>query len=540
MMPRLYRRSRDALPLIVGVLVAVVGAYMIAYATRWGPWAGSDSVGYVEVARNLAAGKGLVLVRASGRVVPLYLRPPLYPIVLAGFLTLKLGAVEAGRLLAILLFFCLILMPSLLSKLAEDRYVLPLLLSAYLLTAPNLVAASTGLMSESLFMTVSLLAIGLAAGSVCYQRRGLMLVAAFLAGLAWLTRFAGAACLFVVALVPFLDNRIRLQQRLGRAAFVAGIGALPLAVWSLSVSAAGYTPGVYALPAGNLWDALQPVRVAYVEMLWRWLPLRLIIPMEAYRSRVVILLLFCAVLAWASTRLLLRVERHSDGIDSRSYVSIVGILLLLFAAAHAIVVAVSFLVVALPKPALDPRVLMPSEITFVIGLVLVAYCSVTHLRIPHVRLLLPFALVLPAIWTGWPSTLQYARQLNADGFGYTSRAWQQSPILEAVRGLSSSLAIVSNDPDAVLFFAQRPAFQIPELESSRPAASWARFGDKPQSDPEVLFSEGRAALVLFSQGRYQFSQLYGEKAAERLSLLLKGLKILYAAPDGGIYLVPTS
>jgi hypothetical protein len=538
MIPLPFYRFRKVFPFLVGVLLAVAGAYMIAYATRWGPWAGSDSVEYVEAARNIAAGKGLVLVRASGRVVPLYLRPPLYSLVLAGLLALGLDAIEAGRFLAISLFFCLVLMPSVLSQQVEDKYALPLGIAAYILASPNLVHASTGLMSESLFMLLSLMAIGLAVGSLCYRRRALMPVAAVLAGLAWLTRFAGAACLLVVALVPLLENQIRLGRRIVRAMSAALIGALPFAVWTLSVRAAGYTPGVYTLPVGNLWDALQPVRVAYVDMLWEWLPLRLLIPIDSYRSRAAILLLLCAILAWSAARLLLRLEQHSGSIDSQTFVSTTGLLLLLFAIAHALVVAISFLVVALPKPAIDQRVLLPSQITFAAGLVLVLYSSVMHLRIPMVRLALPLAFILPSIWTGWPSTWLYVRQLNEEGGGYTSRSWQQSPIVDVIKDLSPSLSIVSNDPDAVAVYAQRPAFQIPELEDGRLPSAWVPFGSEPQSEPEMLFAQGRAALVLFSQGRYQFSQLYGENAPERLSLLVGGLEILYEASDGGIYISP--
>jgi hypothetical protein len=537
MTPLPYYRFRKIFPFLVGVLLAFAGATMIAYATRWGTVVGSDSIEYVEAARNFAAGKGLVIVRASGSVVPLYLRPPLYSLVLAGLLALGLDAIEAGRFLAISLFFFLVLLPSVLSQL-EDRYVLPLGIAAYILTLPNLIYASTGLMSESLFILLCLLAISLAVGSLCYQRRALLPVAAALAGLAMLTRFAGIACILVIALVPFLENKVRLGRRIIRAMSLALISALPFAVWTLSVRAAGYTPGVYAPPVGNLWDALRPVRGAFVDMLWEWLPLRLFLPIDTYRSKAAILLPLCAILAWVAARLYLRVNRHPGRLDSQVFVSITGLLLLLFAVTHALVVLISFLVVEFPKPALNQRVLLPSQITFTLGLIFILYNSVKHLRIPIVRLALPLAFILPSIWTGWPSTWEYVRQLNAEGGGYTSRSWQQSPIVDVMKGLSPSLSIVSNDPDAVVFYAQRPAFQIPELEEDRLPSTWVPFGDKPQSEPEMLFAQDRAALVLFSQGRYQFSQLYGENTPERLSLLLEGLEILYEASDGGIYLSP--
>ncbi|MEA1978690.1 MAG: hypothetical protein U9N80_12420, partial [Chloroflexota bacterium] len=334
MIPFPCNRFRKALPFLIGVILALAGATMIAYATTWGPWVKSDSVEYVEAARNLAVGKGLVLERASGKVVPLSLRPPLYSLVLAGLLTLGLDAIEAGRFLAISLIFGLVLLLSLLSQYTEHRYVLPLGIAAYILTLPTFVVASTGLMSESLFILLTLLAISLAVGFLFYRRRALLPVAAALAGLAMLTRFAGIACILVVALVPFLENQVRLGRRIIRAMSVVLIGALPFALWTLSVRAAGYSPGVYALPSENLWDALRPVRGAYVDMLWEWLPLRLLIPIDTYRPKAAILFLLCAILVWAAARLFLRVKQHSGSIDSQAFLSITGILLLLFAAAH--------------------------------------------------------------------------------------------------------------------------------------------------------------------------------------------------------------
>jgi len=307
----------------------------------------------------------------------------------------------------------------------------------------------------------------------------------------------------------------------------------------LSVRAAGYSPGVYTFPSGNLWDALRPVRGAYVDMLWEWLPLRLLIPIDTYRSKAAILFILCAVLVWAAARLLLRVKWHSGSNDSEAFLSITGILLLLFSAAHALVVLISFLIVVFPKPALNQRVLLPSQITFAIGLVLILYSSVKNLRIPIVRLALPLAFLLPSIWTGWPPTWQYVQRLNAEGGGYTSRLWQQSPIVDVVKGLPQTPAIVSNDPDVVLFYAQRPAFQIPELEEGRLPYEWVPFGDEPQSEPEILFAQGGASLVLFTHGRYQFNQLYGENAPERLSLFVDGLEIIYEASDGGVYISPS-
>jgi hypothetical protein len=57
--------------MVIVVLINSVGAVQLIHATIIGPSVGSDSVDYVEAARNFSAGGRLVLVQAStaGRVV---------------------------------------------------------------------------------------------------------------------------------------------------------------------------------------------------------------------------------------------------------------------------------------------------------------------------------------------------------------------------------------------------------------------------------------------------------------------------------------
>ena len=53
-------------------------------------------------------------------------------------------------------------------------------------------------------------------------------------------------------------------------------------------------------------------------------------------------------------RIFLRRKRHSDIIDSRAFIPTTGLLFLLFSAAHALVVAIGFLIVGDAGPAILP------------------------------------------------------------------------------------------------------------------------------------------------------------------------------------------
>ncbi len=128
--------------------------------------------------------------------------------------------------------------------------------------------------------------------------------------------------------------------------------------------------------------------------------------------------------------------------------------------------------------------------------------------------------------------------MNQNGWGYNSELWQRSLIVDSLQTLSPSFTIVSNDIEAVTFFARRPAYHLFDLDLGQYPSEWSRFGENPRSEPERRFAEGRAVLVLFAHGPDQFRKLYGDDAeARRLDLLVAGLEVLYEGRDGGIYLL---
>jgi hypothetical protein len=527
---------KRSIPLVLVAALALLGAGSMVYATRWGPWAGTDSVEYIDAARNLAAGRGPVLVRASGRIVPLYLRPPMYPILLAGPIALGWPAAHAGRLIAVGLFAAVAAAPGALAGLAKNHGLLAPAVGAYLLAAPGMAYYSAGLMSESLFIVLVFAAVALAVAALGGDKPWFLVPAAIAAGLAWLTRYAGVASVVMVGLLPLLDPRPHLRSALTRAFLLLLIGSVPVALWTIYVRTWGYTPGVYALPGGDFWRELQPIRVAYVGAIWDWLPFGILLPAATYRAKAIILLAFFAGVAWAVVRALRSRNLPLTGGGPRSGVLAAGLLLAGFSATHLMVVAVSFLLVVLPQPALDARVLLPSQVTLVPGLALIAYALAYDLRPPVARLALPLALLVPPTVGGAPATWEAVARLHQDGQGYTSRAWHAAPILDALRGVPPSLAIVSNDIEAVTFHAGRPAMALAELDRPRPASQWTAFGQDPASEPERLFSQGKAALVLFQEGLPQLERLYGSRAPERLRAMVEGLVVLYRGPDGGIYL----
>jgi len=121
----------------------------------------------------------------------------------------------------------------------------------------------------------------------------------------------------------------------------------------------------------------------------------------------------------------------------------------------------------------------------------------------------------------------FIKNMNADGFGFTSREYQQSGIIEAIKSLPSDQEMVSNSSGFILFYSNRYPIQIDNFPS-HVFGSGDSYGEKS-------FREKNAALIiLFSD----FSNYYDDPSATFLNLITDNLTVAYTDNEGGIFFFP--
>lgn len=145
-------KTRKKISLAVSVFLCLLGGFLIFYSTTYGPGVGSDSVEYYEVGRNLSAGRGLVVIRASGLVVPLYLRPPLYPIVLGIAHSMGFVMLEFNRYLSMISFGIFLFVLGRGTHLLDQRFLYPICFTFLIITSPTFIHAFSSAMSEPIFL----------------------------------------------------------------------------------------------------------------------------------------------------------------------------------------------------------------------------------------------------------------------------------------------------------------------------------------------------------------------------------------------------
>ena len=267
---RIGMRGTLCLPALIALLAALGAAHILVRTSTYGAALGNDAFNYLSAAESLVAGQGL-LSPGGGQMV---LFAPFLPMALAFLSLFGIEPVDGGRFLNATAFGLLILVSGLyLNRRLESRSISLGVAVAVMVALPLSHAAST-LMSESLFILLTLLAL-MPLESFLNRRSGTLalVLSAVFAGLAALTRYIGVALIFSAVLMLLLCRNVPVRERLKDALAFGAISSLPLAaVLARNQLASGTllgirTEAVGQAPSGqSLFDSL--VQIAAVFHGW--------------------------------------------------------------------------------------------------------------------------------------------------------------------------------------------------------------------------------------------------------------------------------
>ncbi len=522
--------------------IGLAGSLLVVYATRWGPWAYSDGVGYLMLARNVLQGVGLGLMRASGEFHPLSLHPPLFPLTLAALGVTGADLIQVARWLNAALFGVAIVLGGALVYLGSGRGWLASATSFALLFSPQLVYLFSGAMSEPMFFVLvlgSLLALQVYLG----QRQRLGLLAAGIGtGLAILTRYPGVALLLPgIAAVVARETR-GWKAKATDGALYLGLAGAPVFVW---LGWVGLQPGADPPRQWN-WDLthlpsrVKPVIEGVGFALWDWLPFSgWAGELPTWVKQAVLGILVLAALG-LGVLLVLRLRRANLPTWHRDPTVLLGLLLGTFAIAYLGQLTVTYLfsIPVLDPSDIDQRILAPILVVLVLSWFGVA--DLLRRSFPTRRWLavVPGAVLL--LYAGWftPQTWEIAASLNREGAGYTSRTWRNSHTISALQALPAETPIITNESAAVMFWLDRPAYDFKLPASIEPGSALDRFGDGANELDRIFRDEG-ATLILFNSISQQLAGSYGQELAEtRLAELTRGLELFAELDDGAVFFYP--
>ena len=517
------------------ILLGLLGGFIISFCTTWGPWAKSDSVEYLEAGLNMAAGHGLVLVEATGAIIPLTIRPPFYSILLGIAGLGGIDLLDAARVIDVVLFITLILSLGFSISYFSSQPLLSIVASLFIVTSPIFIIIYTGVMSEPIFFSFGILGIFLLIGYLQEGHSLLLILSAVLVGLAWLARYAGIAFIATGLLSIVLFSHRSFKKRMGAVATYIFFSSALFLLWAYTISHAGGSPGEYEFEFNNLWGRLAPARVALANTTWEWLSFEALFPPVDYRTKRSILIGIAILFFALSMYTIRKVKKNSQYQFLHNQCFQVATIFTLFTIIYTSFIAVTFLFVEEPRPAVTSRIFSPILIGALISGLSFSNFAVETLILRKLLLAIPAGIVLFITASNIGQSLELIADLHENGLGYTSRQWRGSDVISAMYELPDDVPLISNDFAAIKFFTGRSAFGILELEDHIRLDVFHAFGEDVSDEVQKIFREEGAALVLFNRTLWKFQEIYSWNTAARWAALIEGLYPYHEGLDGAIY-----
>ncbi len=491
----LTNKKNLALFWLVLLLMAGGAVWYLAVCTSFAPWGFSDTATYFSSARNLAKGIGLGVVNADGSFAPLQVHAPLYSIVLSPFAAFGLDLIAVSRILDLVFFAALIISCGWLFYRISESWLLSLCFAGLIATTPIMATNFTSMMSEPLSIVLGLPGFLLLLLAIKTESNWRLLLAGLLTGLSFMARYAFAAVPLAGVLVVIFLARTSWSKRLIKAVFFGAAAFLPMGAWMLSqwVVTSSVGSRQYSL-AFSLREKSTDFFSSLVNVTKYWFPYRTgMIPGVSAEVFTPFLVVFFLVILMGGFILSLTFRRNEQR-QYETWLLMIGFGLL-------IVVYLGFLFltysISSMSISLDDRMFSPLAIMFY-AILLAASLSMA-IKI-HPRFNVPVAGVILSLFFLIFSFLPlrtYLINMSTYPDGYASPEWKGKPIFDEIEKLPEGTPLISNGPDLILFYTNRPTYYL-----SRDLKSWQT--NVTLADTEKirnLISNDCGAIVLFNPDR---------------------------------------
>ncbi len=507
-------------------LLAVCGMSLLVFMTaRWGLGLSPDSAAYVGAARTLLKGEGLRLDFDLLRS-PITNWPPLLPVVLAALGCFGMDPLAGVRILNITLFGFNILLFGWILKRYTNSLKIALGGAFLFMSSRTAIEIHTIAYAEPLFIALGFTGFAVLLEYLEHPKKYILLpAAAFLTGLACLTRYAGIAYAASGTLMLIFFERQPFRKRLRDSSVFLLLSCMPLGLWFLRnyLVARDVTHRAFSIHFPGFWQYHELLRTAAGWILPSVFPDAL---------RMVMLALAAAVLLVVSILIFRNAERIIP-FSSRFFLFSLGI----FSACY---LAVLFGYVTFQSRNMPPinRLLCPLYFavllfSFTAGH---AYAQNVHSCRGLKRILLLLAVILgvtyPVRASSWLSAL------HREGIHYAGKNWQDSEVIRYLRRLPPEAVIYTNSPEGIYMTTGRASFFIPEkydrdVVSVHETAKIRKEYAKGISEMKKRLEEENSFVVCFDLVQKKMGLWFIPSERELKETLQ--LEIVAAFADGAIY-----
>ncbi len=490
------------------VLTLLCSAHL--YATlALGAGVSPDSTTYIEGAINLVAGDGYTQQVAANKFSAIVHFPPLYSYSLALLMWAGVPVANAPALLNCFCFATCMMMLAYSIRRLTGSHLLVVASILWLFTSPSMFDVFRMAWSEPLFMVLILLGLGTAIQHLLAGGRLWIAFACILLSLAFICRFAGFTAIATAALLIAAFGEGRLWERGFRAFVFGAVASLPTLLWMAwrsSNNLAGRTLSWHPIGRVHIHQAAETVS--------SWIHVDLPLWLKA---------LIAVFLAIGAVAACFRV-RHGNRAQHLVFMTAI-----LFSVIYAAFIGASITLVDFNTP-LNNRILAPVLMVAIFAVILSLHSWSTSSELPFLGRLLPFSIVIVAVFFQTPELWQKWSDMRTQGEGYASARWQHSSLLNEAKNVPLELAIYSNMPDLIRQSTQRPTYGFPSPFD--PIKNQENPHFPALIKQELERAKNSSSIIFF------ITSIARPHSISLETIFEQGGWTLYAAFDDGVLLVP--
>jgi len=492
------KKRQYAFVLVLGLL-AGLGAWLLKISTPFGLGLTDDAISYIAASRAMLAGKGFTRIWLASGEKPITHWPPLFSALIAipSFI-LSIDPYRGARVVNILIYGLNTALLTWLGWRMTRSYLAGIFLGLLSLSNGILLSMNAYALSEPLYITLTLLVFLTFARYLENEKKTWLILAGFLTGLAYLTRYVGLSILATL-LVAIFVLRPTWKKRFS-ASFIYLLGALPpILLWMgrnklLSGKATNRVMAWHPVTEQNILRGINETTQFLIPVEGWWEKLAQI----PYFFNSLILLILAGLFFWVikkSWRAFFK--PNSERPEPISL--LIGIYILGYLGS--LLFSLSFFDGSTP---LNHRILTPLYFSLLILLPAIGMW-VWRKENRSARVVV----VLSAIFLLSISTLTQVKTvhtLQEGAQGFASWRWRENVVMDAIRELPKDMPLYTNQPPAVYFWTDHPAFILPG-------------SDEAISKINAEIAKGNAAFAFFPHGTFEYQE-------GQIPLLIDGLPII--------------
>jgi len=446
-----HSRFLGVIPLVV---IALLGLAVMAQFTQYEVGVAGDAVHYMEGARNLLAGKGYVLLRWDGSFKPITTFPPGFSLALAGLGLFGLQPLTAAHYLNVFLFGANIFLVGWIIYRPSRSILFSLLGSLFILTNLNVFKIHSWVMSEGLYIFVTLLALIVLDQYFKTGNRFVLVVTGLLIGYATLVRYLGLAIMMAAYLGVLVFSRKPWKRRGLDMALIGVASLLPVVLWFLRNALVTHN----LANRGLVTHSISQLLTVYLNITSSWL-----FPNDlhlSWRQRLVFFGLFILV----TFGIYLYSEyRYSNrqSMDRKATPDPLPGLLALYILIYtiALFINIQFLYIAYDESDIQ-RYLIPMYVAGILWVFMIypklRWSSAGGLIVKGVVFIVSLGLMAVNLST----TLPFIRHPGY-AFGYTDVKAVRKDLVWGLKSIDAKRPIITNDYELIYFLSGRPPYAMP-------------------------------------------------------------------------------